>query len=1457
MARCYRVVPFLFTLALLLVGSSGRVLAGPNSGGTLLVHVNESISFCIDHGSYCTEAALASCDQADTRMDGAGTKVFFVIASFPPGSVPRLTGLTFGIEYDAAVSLVRQGACGDFELAQPNWPATGSGTAVTWNSAQTTLLTTAYWFAGYDYDDGVGMFTVAPHPTQGGLFADDSIPSILDSIAAYGQLGFNQPGVVPCPNLPTSGACCAADGGCSITTAAECIGSYLGNGTVCVPNPCPTNCDGSNAIRWENAPAAKPQPTGWPNAPGRRSQGANFGGTLILHSNPNLVYTDGLSAYCGQSELSNCEDAVTRIDGGDPRVIHVLAAFPVGSEPRLSGIVFGIEYGPCVLLESWSGCGNFELPTNAWPASGEGTAVTWNAPRTERVTEVYWFAAYASNGSVDAMTLIPHPIQGALFADDSVPAMLDDITALGRLGFNQDGDLPCPPDLTTAGACCFYDGHCSFLTPERCSTLGGTHQGEGIACDPNPCPPGPPPTGACCASIGTCTIKTAEDCAASGENYQGDNSLCSPNPCTSLPGACCLPDGTCQVISRGACTTAQGSWQGYGTICDPFTCPPVGACCFADGSCLERISSWCTSHSGSYYGSGTSCTPNPCPQPEPTGACCAPDGGCSIRSHAECDQAGGAYQGDGTACSPNPCQPLPGACCLPTGGCEVMREAFCISAQGEWQGYGIPCSDNSCPPIGACCFSDGHCLLLLASYCGDHDGLYQGDTVCDPNPCPQPGACCVPDGACFMFLPAFCESHGGESQGSGTTCDPNPCPPAGACCNPDGSCDLITQQWCLDHGGTPLGDNTVCDPNPCFDLPGACCLPTGACEPLERTACDAQHGIFYGYGVPCDVIGCPLPGACCLSDGRCTITYYDWCVNSGGNYYGDGTTCDPNPCPQPSACCFLDGTCMVLLANDCFAQGGEFRDDIALCEPNPCPLPCATSPIVRWENAPTPLPRAQWPADGDSRDAGPNAGGMLILHSNPALTYTSDGGGYCGQSALSACENAITRKDGSESAIIYALAAFPERSHPRLAGIVFGLNYGNCAVLEGWGPCADFELATAGWPSSGEGTALTWNTARTDLLTEVYWFAAYAYEGRIDQLALTVHPTQGAYFADDSVPSLLDEIAFLGRFGFNRDGALGCPAPLPITGACCLLDGTCVVLTQSQCASYLGQYFGDDVPCESINCEPRGACCVGQACYLYTQSECGSHGGSYQGNGSDCSPNPCGGGGPCVNPIATGPKTEIKASVGFGSGVVESGTDGTGCGSLNMNADGSYENGYAWQYGAVVPPYYGAFAECYATSGTESICSLVFDLTQVGLAGGQCMDIYVWADGGGVPGNVICNRTNLNPGTIAFWPALSRHVIDLSGCCPDGPFWVGYWGNWPGGISAWYVGADLDGFGGCPLTNIAPGIGFPTGWTNTSQVWGPTQALGIGCELAPCGAVATRKVSWGRVKALYQSGEKK
>jgi hypothetical protein len=207
------------------------------------------------------------------------------------------------------------------------------------------------------------------------------------------------------------------------------------------------------------------------------------------------------------------------------------------------------------------------------------------------------------------------------------------------------------------------------------------------------------------------------------------------------------------------------------------------------------------------------------------------------------------------------------------------------------------------------------------------------------------------------------------------------------------------------------------------------------------------------------------------------------------------------------------------------------------------------------------------------------------------------------------------------------------------------------------------------------------------------------------------------------------------------------------------------------------------------------------------------------------------------------------AETGVGVGITLPGTDVNPCPPANLllNYDGSGENGYTWQYGGVVAPTFGTMVEGY--NGVGTVCGMQFHLTQVGGFAGQSMDCYLY-DGAGIPNNVLAVTIGVVPSAPAMWPNISVHDVDTVDGIVNGDFWVGYWPNWPGGPSGWFIGADLDGFGGLPFTNIAPGIGYPTGWNNVSVVWGPTQAIGIGAWLTE-EVIPVEESTWGAIKALY------
>lgn len=209
-------------------------------------------------------------------------------------------------------------------------------------------------------------------------------------------------------------------------------------------------------------------------------------------------------------------------------------------------------------------------------------------------------------------------------------------------------------------------------------------------------------------------------------------------------------------------------------------------------------------------------------------------------------------------------------------------------------------------------------------------------------------------------------------------------------------------------------------------------------------------------------------------------------------------------------------------------------------------------------------------------------------------------------------------------------------------------------------------------------------------------------------------------------------------------------------------------------------------------------------------------------------------------------------SVGKGHGVNLPSGDAACPGTLCINYDGSAENGYCWQYGGSAPPYYGAFADCCEG---QCVCGVELKLTGIGYPCNVC-DIYVWSDAGGYPGSVLCMMSGFNPCPVASWPNISTHDACLNPCCTtNGSFFVGYWANNSAQICGYFVAADTNGFGGCPMTNIAPGIGYPTGWANVSNIWGPTQAIGIGAFVGSgdgCqGGVPVQESTWGQIKNLY------
>ncbi|MCB9463371.1 MAG: serine/threonine protein kinase [Candidatus Eisenbacteria bacterium] len=97
--------------------------------------------------------------------------------------------------------------------------------------------------------------------------------------------------------------------------------------------------------------------------------------------------------------------------------------------------------------------------------------------------------------------------------------------------------------------------------------------------------------------------------------------------------------------------------------------------------------------------------------------------------------------------------------------------------------------------------------------------------------------------------------------------------------------------------------------------------------------------------------------------------------------------------------------------------------------------------------------------------------------------------------------------------------------------------------------------------------------------------------------------------------------------GGTSDAAETCdpnPCAQPV-GACCLGNGTCRELTEEECERRDGEFQGIGKSCDEVTCEtPEGACCFDDgSCHVLAEDRCGREDGAFQGVDTSCEPNPC------------------------------------------------------------------------------------------------------------------------------------------------------------------------------------------------------------------------------------------
>ncbi len=429
----------LLLLIALLACSSVPVLAGPNAGGTIFFH-DANLAYTTDITDYCgLGTAPTSCQSADVRIDDNTPHVWKLYAAFASGTTPRLKAVAFGIHYATEeVTITAQGPCGaQLELTGPGWPAPDTGTSVVYIFPKETTLAELYWFGGYWYNSPTpAIFASRSHPDQGGNFADDSVPAILDPIAGYGTIGFGEDGVVACPEAPPiQGACCAPDGTCTVTSQQECTGQWQGPDTNCEPNPCVQPATGACCVGEVCTITTQTECSGtW--------QGA---GTVC---DPNPCITPPPTGACCAAD-GTCT---------------------ITTQAACTG--------------TWQGAGTVCEPNPCpQPATGACCVGEVCSITTQEACQGQWLGP---DTVCDPNPCLTPPPTGACCLPNGTCTVTTEQGCAG--GTWQGPNTVCEPNpcpQPPEGACCFPDGTCRMTTQEQCQ--GGNWLGQGTSCEPNPC----------------------------------------------------------------------------------------------------------------------------------------------------------------------------------------------------------------------------------------------------------------------------------------------------------------------------------------------------------------------------------------------------------------------------------------------------------------------------------------------------------------------------------------------------------------------------------------------------------------------------------------------------------------------------------------------------------------------------------------------------------------------------------------------------------------------------------------------------------------------------------------------------------------------------------------------------------------------------------------------------------
>ena len=352
----------------------------------------------------------------------------------------------------------------------------------------------------------------------------------------------------PCPCSPIPGACCEANGTCSVVSECDCNGTYLGDGTVCGPDVACCFADGSCTEMAINCCIAlggfaTPLPCDPP-------LGCCMGPSCTM-MDPECCVLQG-----GQVDPTGCNPPVACCLGTNCVMMDRECCLMQGGQLDPDGVCDPMRQ--CCIA---TGCINAE-PDCCLLSGGIPGPNLCQVPPTEcclgngTCLDKDPFCCAQQGGTPSADNCDPpqvcclNPAQGgACVANIEPDCCVTDLNGL------PDGPGACIPEQ----ACCLPNGTCDNMDPFCCVRWGGTPQGAGSQCGV---------TEACCIN-GICSVLDQLCCNDLGGTLQGA-AACSP-----VTRACCFPNGTCQNLDPLCCNDQGGVVSGLNCLGDLLP-PPLG-----------------------------------------------------------------------------------------------------------------------------------------------------------------------------------------------------------------------------------------------------------------------------------------------------------------------------------------------------------------------------------------------------------------------------------------------------------------------------------------------------------------------------------------------------------------------------------------------------------------------------------------------------------------------------------------------------------------------------------------------------------------------------------------------------------------------------------------------------------------------------------------------------------------